>query len=143
MDINQFHIQKIEKEIKVQTMALINKENPQQLRKEMALLILDLHAFFSVKNGMNKDMIEDTVELILSEYSNLTVYDLALCFREVKVGRYGKIYDRIDGGLIMEWLRKYYGGFIDAVEEAHQRRKNQYSFGERQSGYKKIWKRRN
>ena len=143
LDIRQFHIQKIEKEINVSTMARINKESPQQLRNEMALLILDLHSFYSVKNGMNKDMIEDVVEMILSEYSNLTLYDLALCFREVKIGRYGKIYDRIDGGLVMEWLRKYYGGFIDAVEEAHQQRKNQYSFGERQSGYKKIWKRRN
>lgn len=142
MNINQFHLQKIEKEIKVPTMQLVNKTNPLQLRKEMSLLILDLHGFYSVKNGMNKDMIDDVVELVLSEYSNLTVYDLALCFREVKVGRYGKVYDRIDGGMIMEWLRKYYGGFIDAVEEAHNRRKNMYSFGERQSGYKKIWKKR-
>ena len=142
LDINEFHLQKIEKEIKVPTMALINNQHPQGLRKEMSLLILDLHAFYSVKNGMNKDMIDDVVELILSEYSNLTTYDLALCFREVKVGRYGKIYDRIDGGMIMDWLRMYYGRFIDAVEEAHERRKNMYSFGERQSGYKKIWRKR-
>ena len=141
ISIRDYHLDRIEGKGKHKTMEIMVRENTQRVKDEVSLLIIDLMGFFNVKFGMNKDMIEDVVEMLLTEYKNLTIFDVALCFREVKVGRYGKVYDRLDGGMIMEYFMKYYNGFIDACEEAHNRRKNMYAFGERQSGYKKIWKR--
>lgn len=141
ISIRDYHLDRIEGKKKHKTIEIMVRENTQRVKDEISLLIIDLMGFFNVKYSMDKDMIEDVVEMLITEYRNLTIFDVALCFREVKVGRYGKIYDRLDGGMIMEFFIKYYGGFVDAIEQAHERRKNAYSFGERQSGYKKIWKR--
>tara|TARA_R100000655_G_scaffold108878_2_gene161857 strand:- start:1839 stop:2264 length:426 start_codon:yes stop_codon:yes gene_type:complete len=123
-------IERINKEVDVKTMGELNRMNETRLRDEVSLLLLDLTNFFAVKNGMTADMIEDIVEMIIQEHSNMTLYDIGLCFREGKVGRYGKVYDRLDGGIIMEWCNKYQNKFIDACEEAHNQRKSQYQFGD-------------
>jgi len=130
MNIHNFMIERINKEVDVKTMGELNRMNETRLRDEVSLLLLDLTNFFAVKNGMTADMIEDIVEMIIQEHSNMTLYDIGLCFREGKVGRYGKVYDRLDGGIIMEWCNKYQNKFIDACEEAHNQRKSQYQFGD-------------
>lgn len=33
--------------------------------------------------------------------------DFKLCFNNAKRGKYGRVYDRIDGNIIYEWLQKY------------------------------------
>jgi len=130
LNIHNFMLERINKDIDVKTMGQLNRMNETRLRDEVSLLLLDLMNFFRVKNGMTADMIEDIVEMIIQEHSNLTLYDIGLCFREGKVGRYGKVYDRLDGGVIMEWCNKYQNKFIDACEEAHNQRKNEYTFGD-------------
>lgn len=42
-----------------------------------------------------------------NEFMNLKLEDFKLCFNRAKMGYYGKIYDRLDGQIIFEFLRAY------------------------------------
>ena len=35
------------------------------------------------------------------------MYDLGLCFKMAKLGRFGKVYERLDGGVVMDWIAQY------------------------------------
>lgn len=48
-----------------------------------------------------------TADLIIDEYFFLKPDDFKLCFSNAKKGIYGKVYDRIDGQVIFEWLNAY------------------------------------
>lgn len=56
---------------------------------------------------MNDQQIKQTSQLIISEYWFLKPEDFKLCFNQAKKGHYGKVFDRIDGMVIMEWLNQY------------------------------------
>lgn len=81
--------------------------NEEITREEIALLLIETNKFFSVKNGLNEDIVYDIVDLIISEYKNMTMYDIGLCFKMAKIGRFGKVYERLDGGVIMDWIYQY------------------------------------
>lgn len=48
-----------------------------------------------------------TVDLIMEEYPYFKMDDLKLCFKNAMKMKYGRIYNRIDGQVIMSWLREY------------------------------------
>ncbi|MFV0325326.1 MAG: DUF6633 family protein [Bacteroides xylanisolvens] len=48
-----------------------------------------------------------TVDLIIEEYPYLKLDDLKLCFKNAMKMKYGNIYNRIDGQVIMSWFRSY------------------------------------
>ena len=48
-----------------------------------------------------------TVDLILEEYPYLQTDDLKLCFKNAMKLKYGQIYNRIDGQIVMSWLKSY------------------------------------
>jgi len=54
---------------------------------------------------MNKSQLEDTAMYIISQLRHLNYYDIALCLKYARLTE--KIYDRIDGGMILEWLTKH------------------------------------
>lgn len=56
---------------------------------------------------MDKFQVADTINLIIDEYPHYTMYDFKLFFKRAKLGDYGEIYGRIDGQVILSWLRKY------------------------------------
>ena len=45
--------------------------------------------------------------MISDDYYYLKPDELEYCFRQAKRGVYGKVFDRIDGMVILEWLEKY------------------------------------
>lgn len=70
-------------------------------------LLYDLKNFFSVGNGMNDRQIELLAQLIFKEYYFLTILDLKFCFERAMVGDFGKLYNRLDGGIIMGWIAEF------------------------------------
>lgn len=70
-------------------------------------LVAECSEFFNVTKPMTEMQIAVTTELIIEEYPYFTVADLKLCFKNAMKGRYGEIYNRIDGSVIMGWLRRY------------------------------------
>lgn len=56
---------------------------------------------------MNDIQAAQTADLIIEEYYFLKPDDFKLCFTRAKKGYYGKVFDRIDGQVIFEWLNQY------------------------------------
>lgn len=76
-------------------------------RAVLVLIVNDMLDFFNAGNDMNDRQVATTVDLILEEYPYMQPDDITLCFRRAMKGRYGKLYNRIDGQIIMGWLREY------------------------------------
>ena len=56
---------------------------------------------------MNDIQMAQTADLILEEFYYLNIEDFKLCFNMAKSGKFGKVYDRMDGQVIMDWLSMY------------------------------------
>ena len=74
-------------------------------RAVLVLIVNDMLDFFNA--DMNDRQVATTVDLILEEYPYMQADDITLCFRRAMKGKYGKLYNRIDGQIIMGWLREY------------------------------------
>lgn len=73
----------------------------------MTILINDLIDFFSVGKTMGQNQIVSTIKLIVEDFYYLKIEDFKLCFNNAKRGKYGKVYDRIDGNVIYDWIIQY------------------------------------
>lgn len=71
------------------------------------LLIIDVCEFFNIGKPMTSSQIIQTARLIFFDYSALKPEDVKKCFEQGKKGLYGKIYDRLDGGVLFDWLDNY------------------------------------
>lgn len=63
--------------------------------------------FYSVNGSMDAVQVADTINLILEIYPYYTQYDFKLFFKMAKMGKFGEIYGRMDGEVIINWLKKY------------------------------------
>ena len=73
----------------------------------IAHMIAELVDFFNVKNKMNEGQISLTSQLVLQEYYYLTIADFRLCFVNAMLGKYGEQYNRVDGAVVLKWLKLY------------------------------------
>jgi len=88
--------------------------------------LTDLVMFFNVGKTMTPPQIMQTVELILQQYWYLRLSEFKYCFNKAKFGAYGKLYDRIDGAVIFEWIDMYLSERKDAIIEAHINKNNEF-----------------
>ena len=63
--------------------------------------------FYSTNGAMDAMQVSDTIMLILEEYPNYTQDDFKLFFKLAKKGTFGQVYGRMDGEVIMNWLKAY------------------------------------
>lgn len=95
----------------------------------LTVLISEVVLFFNVGKNMNQSQIIQTAKLILTdeEAKGLKPEDFVVLFKNAKQGRYGKIYDRLDGQVVFEWVRAYVGERMAFCEEnnfnQHQQKK--------------------
>ncbi len=85
-------------------------------------LVLDLVSFFNVGKQITEAQIHDSAHLIYQEYRFRLLEEIALAFQRVKQGKYGEVYDRIDGGTIMRWLARYFEELREQAIEERRRR---------------------
>ena len=86
---------------------IIRKFGEPQARAVLVILIADALEFFNVSNTMSATQVATTVDLIIEEYPYMKTDDFKLCFKNAMKMKYGNIYNRIDGQVIMSWLREY------------------------------------
>ena len=86
-------------------------------RSILVLLVNDALDFFNVPETMNDRQVAITVDLIIDTYPYMQTDDIALCFRRAMKGDYGKVYNRIDGQIILGWLREYNRERCTAADE--------------------------
>lgn len=63
--------------------------------------------FYSTNGTMDAMQVAETINLIIDAYPHYTIYDFKLFFKLAKLGYYGEVYGRMDGSVILSWLRKY------------------------------------
>ena len=73
----------------------------------ISILIIEVLEWYNVKNSMSDTQIVDVAYMVYNEFKRFNLYDIGLCFNRGKTGKYGKVYDRIDGGILFEWLTRY------------------------------------
>lgn len=76
-------------------------------RAIVVILLSEVVSFFNASNTMNDSQVAMTTDLIIEEYPYFKIDDLKLAFRNAMKGRYGEIYNRLDGSVIMQWLKQY------------------------------------
>ncbi|GAA4825494.1 hypothetical protein GCM10023331_07440 [Algivirga pacifica] len=90
------------------SIAKIRKEDPAISK---ALLHKALESVLNAYNIKNKpDTPEhylDIIYMIQSKYYYMSIEEVLYCFRNVKQGKYGKLYNRIGLDTVSEWLERY------------------------------------
>jgi len=70
-------------------------------------LITNLCEFFNFQRNMDGKQIAQTAGLIIELYPHFKAEDIALCFKNIKMIKYGKLYEGLDGSKILEFLNLY------------------------------------
>lgn len=74
-------------------------------RAILVIAINELVSFFNVGKTMNDVQVALTADLIIDRFYYLKLEEIKLCFRNAMAS--GKIYDRLDGNIILGWLNEY------------------------------------
>jgi hypothetical protein len=89
----------------------------------VSILLTDLNKFFNVK-GMSTDQVIETSYLIAEKYTHSSLEDLIYCFKKIKKGEYGELYNRLDGMIVLECLAKHEEEKAGYFEELNRESKN-------------------
>lgn len=90
--------------------ALVTIRNEVGEKKLQAMMVKWMNSFlrfYSTNGTMDAIQVADTINLIIDAYPHYTMYDFNLFFKLAKLGNYGEVYGRIDGSVILSWLRQY------------------------------------
>lgn len=73
----------------------------------LVVAVTDLVQSFNVGKNMDARQIAFLVQSILKDYYYLKLDELKLCFDNIKKGRYGKVFDRLDAAVIYEFIEVF------------------------------------
>jgi hypothetical protein len=92
------------------TFAELRKNKSQQATIAVMVAMMDsCQQYFNLQQPMNAQQLALTAELMLEDYYYLRVDELQVCFRMAMKGEFGPVYNRIDGQVFFEWLKKFMG----------------------------------
>jgi hypothetical protein len=77
------------------------------ITRTLSIMLDQVQTFFNITVPMSAPQIAITCDLILERFGNYKIQDFQICFRKAMAGDYGKLYNRIDGAIILEWLNTY------------------------------------
>lgn len=82
----------------------------------LSMMISEVNDFFNVRGNMSTKQIKLTAQLILDNpnFYDLTLGNIKACFHQRMMSE--KIYDRLDGNIIIGWLREFKSEMADHCE---------------------------
>lgn len=87
----------------------IRKAKGEQAALSVLIALMDeCQQYFNLQQPMSPQQLMLTAELIMEEYYYLRVEEFKMCFRMAMKGEYGPVYNRIDGQVFFEWIRKFF-----------------------------------
>lgn len=86
----------------------------------LSTMISEVNDFFNVRGNMSTKQIKLTAELILDNpaFYDLTLGNIKACFRQRMMKE--KLYDRLDGNIIICWLREFKSDMSDHCETVRE-----------------------
>jgi hypothetical protein len=107
---------------------LRNKDEQEAIRV-LCLMIISLVQYHNTSEVMSTDMVQEVAMRIMFQFGGLTLEDVGLCFHQVKNGTRGKVYNRVDAAVIMNWLHDYEADVQAIGQERNARLHNQGKTG--------------
>jgi hypothetical protein len=111
---NSVEIAKLERSVNlnaaVQAISMktaIAQTNEELIVSGLFNLILRTSAFFNLGKAMSEDQAIETAYLLLDKYPHESMEDFVIMFRNAKTGKYGELYNRLDGQIIFKWMGEY------------------------------------
>lgn len=96
-------------EAKTESLAFLKKHSGEDfILAYIKAWVLNCSEYFNVGKSMTEQQIDETSQFILLEYYTLTIADIYLIFKKAKLGHFGQLYDRLDGGVILNWFERYF-----------------------------------
>jgi len=87
------------------------RENKASGLSLIAELVKNLANFFKTKRALeNEDDYFEVAALIMEEHKFMKVEEIAYVFKQAKLGKIGKVLDRLDGATIMGFIREFEKG---------------------------------
>lgn len=82
-----------------------NEASETDARALLYIAICEVCDFFNVGKNMNDAQIALTVDLIIEQFWYFKLEEIKYCFRRAMMRE--KLFDRLDGNIILGWLREY------------------------------------
>jgi hypothetical protein len=101
---------------KSKTFGFIEHSYPKSGLALLVVLVGELADSFNIGKNLSAPQMVDTAQMILNEYPELKIDDVALCFSKAKKGHYGKVYDRLDSAIIFGWLEMFLADKNEQIE---------------------------
>jgi len=98
-----------------------NEVGEKQIATVLVGLILRTSSFFNITNNLTENQAIETAFMLIDKFSSETIEDFVLMFKNAKSGKYGQLYNRLDGQIIIEWMFKYLEEKAEYRENIHQR----------------------
>lgn len=90
------------------------------IRAMLVLAIDNLNSYFNITNKMSDQQTIETINLICKNKPHFRMDDFKFCFDRMKMGYYGKTYNRIDGQTLFEALNAYDNERMDEAENLNR-----------------------
>lgn len=82
--------------------------------------------YFNVKESLSEVQAVQTASLFIDQHPMESFEDLLLCLKNAKLGKYGKVYNRLDGQMIFEWFRLYLDEKYERFEQIKKLEQEQW-----------------
>lgn len=91
----------------IPTLFELRAQDEDELLRVLSLMVVNVIEFHDTSKIMSPTMIQEVSLRIAMKHGGLTLEDVGLCFHQVKNGERGKIYNRLDAAVMLEWLNDY------------------------------------
>lgn len=113
---------------------IVREHGEQICRALLVKLVIDVTKFFNYNRTINEQQCTQTVSLALECFPDYTIEDFIRCFKNMKMGKYGKFYEGMDGNKILECLEQYGVDKANEIYEFRRKESNEYKLASNEIG---------
>ena len=125
------HVKTIEDSINAKTPTIgmmVRSLGANKIESYIKMWLINLNQSLNLKRGLSEAQIDECSFLLVNEYSNLTVSDINLIFKNAKLGKYGEFFESLTLAKIMLWFRMYFEERCQASAILSEREASQYKY---------------
>lgn len=91
--------------------------------KLIVRLIRNTANFFNVTNNLSAGQFVQIAQVIIERFGHDNIQDIVLALKDARMGFCEKVYGRIDGEIIINWIVAYMGKKSEELEKMHKSQK--------------------
>ena len=99
--------------VRMEDIEIVNDVN----KSVLAAMLVDLNNFTNVSKKMNESQIAETVNMMIRQYPRMSFQEYQVFFNKIRSGKFGQLYESLDGIKIMAFLETFYKDLVNAYHE--------------------------